>query len=759
MTLPSPARPGFRHLHAAHHLLGLAVLLAVPAAAAEDKVSFQDHVRPIFEAACNNCHNPDKKKGGLDLTSYAALMAGGSSGEIAVAGDPAGSRLYACVTKAAEPFMPPQGDGLAAPDLDILKRWIEGGLLDTRDGVARKAKKPAFSAQLAEVTLGKPDGPPPMPENLLLEPVITTRRAAATAALASSPWAPVVAISGQRQVLLYNTDTLELAGVLPFTDGAIESLTFSRNGRLVVAGTGIGGKSGKVVAWEVTTGKTAFEVGEERDTVLAADLSADQSVVALGGPSRRVKLYGTADGALIKDIKKHTDWVTALQFSPDGVLLATGDRAGGLHVWEGRTGNEYFALPGHTGAITAVSWRADSNILASASEDGTIRLWEMNEGKEVKKWNAHGGGVQSVAFTHDGRLVSCGRDRHVKVWNQEGAQAAAQNQFSDLTLAACFSHDGARFIVGDWSGRISVWNSQDAAALGDMSAAPPSIEQRLARLLPERDQAREAAATAAAALASLQEKQQAAQSAMAAARTRLASFEQKAQALAPSLAAARTAAESLLARLAEPSPAAADPAAAAAAATTSTETPPPADTVPPAAGDNPASSSAIAAAATDAAELRAVARSARDSVAPLHDSLAAAAASFQQTIPTHLTEQRQLAAAKEAEAAEAGTQIAAATESHQAAVATLARLDQAVARWEAARINTLVFRKKGELFALTSKLEELTASLASLEGGADTPPESIASLRNEKEALETRAATLQQEIDTETARYQAAQPQ
>lgn len=750
MPMPSPARLGSRHFHTAHHLLRLAVLLAVPAAA-EDKVSFQDHVRPIFEAACNNCHNPDKKKGGLDLTSYAALMAGGSSGEIAVAGDPAGSRLYACVTKAAEPFMPPQGDGLAAPDLDILKRWIEGGLLDTRDGVARKAKKPAFSAQLAEVTLGKPDGPPPMPENLLLEPVVTTRRAAATAALASSPWAPVVAISGQRQVLLYNTDTLELAGVLPFTDGAIESLTFSRNGRLVVAGTGIGGKSGKVVAWEVTTGKTAFEVGEERDTVLAADLSADQSVVALGGPSRRVKLYGTADGALIKDIKKHTDWVTALQFSPDGVLLATGDRAGGLHVWEGRTGNEYFALPGHTGAITAVSWRADSNILASASEDGTIRLWEMNEGKEVKKWNAHGGGVQSVAFTHDGRLVSCGRDRHVKVWNQEGAQAAAQNQFSDLTLATCFSHDGARFIVGDWSGRISVWNSQDAAALGDMSAAPPSIEQRLARLLPERDQAREAAATAAAALAALQEKQQAAQAAMAAARTRLASFDEKSRALAPSLAAARAAAESLLSRLAEPPPAAAD--APPAPTETSPDTAPPANAVPAATAD------IAATAATAAAELRAVARSARDSVAPLRDSLAAAAASFQQTIPTNLTEQRQLAAAKEAEAAEAGSQIAAATESHQAAVAALTRLDQAVARWEAARINTLVFRKKGELFALTSKLEELSASLASLEGGADTPPESIASLRNEKEALETRAATLQQEIDTETARYQAAQPQ
>jgi chaperonin cofactor prefoldin len=699
--------------------------------AAQEKITFQDHVRPIFESACNSCHNPDKKKGGLDLSSYAAMMAGGSSGEIAASGDAAGSRLYACVTKAAEPFMPPQGDGLAAPQLDIIKRWIEGGLLDTPDGVARKAKKPAFSAQVAGASLGKPDGPPPMPENLLLEPVVTTRRASATAALAASPWAPLVALSGQRQVLLYNTDTLELAGVLPFADGSVESLIFSRDGRLVVAGTGIGGKSGKVVAWEVTTGKKAFEVGEERDTVLAADLSADQSIVALGGPSRRVKLYATADGALIKDLKKHTDWVTALQFSPDGVLLATGDRAGGLQVWEGRSGNEYFTLPGHTAAITAVSWRADGNILASASEDGTVRLWEMNEGKEVKKWNAHGGGVQSLAFAQDGRLVSCGRDQHVKVWNQEGAQAAAQNKFSDLTLAACFSHDGARFIAGDWSGRISVWNTADAAAVGDMSAAPPSIDQRLAVLAPERDQARASAAAAAAAMAAMQAKESAARAAMESARQTVTTFQDRSRQLEHSLSAAKAAAETLLARLAAPTP----------------EPPPAAD----AAMD-------LNAAAAMAADLQSLTTSARTSLGPMGVNLGDLAQAFAGTVPGQLAETRQRATAMEAEMSDAQQQAATAVKTHEAATSALQQHEQAVARWEAAKINTQVFHKKGDLFALTATLEDLTATLAALEGQADSQPDRVAELQKEKAALEAQAASLQAAIDAETARYLSALP-
>lgn len=713
-------------------LTALAGAGVAASAAGQEKVSYQDHVRPIFEAACNNCHNPDKKKGGLDLTSYAAMMAGGSSGEVAASGDPSGSRLYACVTKAAEPFMPPQGDGLTAPQLEVLKRWIEGGLLDTPSGVARKAKKPAFSAQLAEVPIGKPEGPPPMPENLLLEPVVTTRRAAATAALAASPWAPLVAISGQRQVLLYNTETLELAGVLPFSDGAIESLEFSRNGRLVVAGTGIGGKSGKVVAWDVPSGKKAFEVGDERDTVLAADLSADQSIVALGGPSRRVKLYATADGELIKDIKKHTDWVTAVQFSPDGVLLATGDRAGGLQVWEGRSGNEYFTLPGHTGGITAVSWRADGNILASASEDGTVRLWEMNEGKEVKKWNAHGGGVLSLQFAQDGRLVSCGRDRHVRVWNQDGGQAADQADFSDLTLAACFSHDAGRFVVGDWSGRISVWNTQDAKVIGDMSAAPPSIDQRIAALTPERDKARAAVDAAAATLAATRQREADARAAMESAQQTLAAFQEKLPALGQSLANARTAAEAVLTKLSSPS----------------SEIPP---TPPPSIPD-------LDAAVAEARHWQDITGAARRALEPVPAPLADQARTFASAIPETLEATRAQMAAMAAAMTEAQTQAAEAAKTHEAAAAAARQQEAAVARWEAAKVNTVVFQKKGELFAITTQLEDAKTALAAAEGQVDTQKDTVAALRATVVDLETKAAAVQQVIDAESARFHSLLP-
>ena len=217
------------------------------------------------------------------------------------------------------------------------------------------AVKPKTEIGLTSIVRGRPAVPPmptkPWPREILVK----TPRANAITALATSPWAPLIALGSQRQVLLYNSDTLELLGVLPFPEGVPQVLRFSRNGSLLLAGGGHGARAGKVVVWSVANGERVTEAGDETDSVLAADISADQSQIALGGPSKVVRIYATKDGKMLREIRKHTDWITALEFSPDGVLLATADRGGGLFVWETNTGREFFALRGHTASITDLS--------------------------------------------------------------------------------------------------------------------------------------------------------------------------------------------------------------------------------------------------------------------------------------------------------------------------------------------------------------------------------------------------------------------
>ena len=262
--------------------LCLSIIATASTMRADDKITYNDHVLPIFRNACLNCHNPDKKKAGLDLSTYQAALQGSENGKVVQSGNAGASLLFKCVKQTEEPKMPPKGDKLTDQDLGIIEKWIAGQLLETATGKAIAAA--ANNVQAAVVSLTKPEGSPPMPGELPLEPVVRTRIADALTALAVSPWAPLVAIGGQKQIALYNTDTLELLGVLPFPEGFPEIIKFSRNGQLLMTGGGLGGKSGRVALWDIKTGERIGSIGNEVDQVLAADLSADQQFVALGGP-------------------------------------------------------------------------------------------------------------------------------------------------------------------------------------------------------------------------------------------------------------------------------------------------------------------------------------------------------------------------------------------------------------------------------------------------------------------------------------------
>jgi len=518
----------------------LLVLGASMAASAEDaapaKVTYDDHVKPIFREHCFSCHNQDTKKSDLSVASYSALIAGGASGSVVEPGDPDNSRIYALVSHADEPKMPPNQDKLPQAKLDTIKAWIVGGALENNGSVAKMKKGPAVNLNVA-AGAGKPEGPPPMPEKLSRQPVVYTPRAAAITALAASPWAPLVAVGGQKQISLYNSDTAQLLTVLPFPEGIPHVLKFSRSGALLLAGGGVGAKNGNVVVYDVKTGARVFEVGEELDLVLAADINEDHSRIALGGPGRVVRIYSTADGALLHEIRKHTEWIYALEFSPDGVLLATADRNGGLFVWEAETAREFQNLAGHKAGVTDVSWRIDSNVLASASEDGTIKLWEMEGGKEIKNIAAHGGGVSSLEMAKDGKLVSTGRDRLTKLWDAAGAAIRDLPAFNDIATEVAFTHDAARVVAGDWLGEVRLSEAADGKLLAALPANPPTLEMLLqsqtAAAAAAAEAAQKSAAELAAAEAALAEKSKAHQAA--------AQIAAAAQALLQSLAAEKAA--------------------------------------------------------------------------------------------------------------------------------------------------------------------------------------------------------------------------
>lgn len=471
--------------------LAILICLAVPLAAQEksakpkdpkDIVTYKDHVSPLLRKHCGNCHNPDKATSDFDVMTYQTLMAGGSSGEAVMPGSSDQSRLYKAIAHLEEPFMPPKSPKIPEADLAVIKKWIDLGAPETSVSAAKNATR-KVELDLASVSIGKPEGAPPMPKKLPELSLPPTKRAHPVTALAASPWAPLVAVAGHERILLYNTDDLQWIGSLPFPDQIPHVLKFSRNGKLLLAAGGRGADVGKVVLFDVASGKRLTEIGDESDSVLAADISPNQKWVALGGSAKVVKIFSTETGELKHTIKKHTDWVTAIEYSPNGEMLASGDRNGGVYVWEAETGSILFTLGDHKDMITDMSWRADSQMLATASEDGRVILWYAEDGFPTRTLNATAGGVPvrapiargkpagvlSVAYARNGLLATLGRDNSARLWRADGGQLAKLDGFKDTPWRVVFSYDGERVIAGDFTGELFVWSVKEKTLIGKLT--------------------------------------------------------------------------------------------------------------------------------------------------------------------------------------------------------------------------------------------------------------------------------------------------
>lgn len=120
--------------------------------AAPQTVDFSAQIRPIISGKCFSCHGADeggrKAKLRLDLREEAVKERKGG-GHAIVPGDAAKSLVYQrIITKDTDDLMPPVKGGhpLTAPEIELIKRWIEEGAAYTGHWAFEKPARPATPA-------------------------------------------------------------------------------------------------------------------------------------------------------------------------------------------------------------------------------------------------------------------------------------------------------------------------------------------------------------------------------------------------------------------------------------------------------------------------------------------------------------------------------------------------------------------------------------------------------------------------------------
>ena len=127
-------------------LLSLLLLPLSTALALDDQAFFEKKVRPLLIEHCQECHGPEKHKGGLRLDHREGWQKGGDSGPALVAGDVNTSLLIKAVSYTDRDLKMPPKQKLDDATVEVLKQWIATGAYDPRTLASASTAKPSPAA-------------------------------------------------------------------------------------------------------------------------------------------------------------------------------------------------------------------------------------------------------------------------------------------------------------------------------------------------------------------------------------------------------------------------------------------------------------------------------------------------------------------------------------------------------------------------------------------------------------------------------------
>jgi cytochrome c/WD40 domain-containing protein len=432
----------------------IALALAIPRLAAADPSYLRD-VRPILDRNCTSCHQPASKQSELDLTTYAAFRAGGRRGPAFVSGSPDQSLVIQFMTAALTPPMPFGQPPLDANDVSIIREWIRSGAKDD----------------------SPPEAAPSEPAVYHQPPVIT--------ALRFSPDGAMLAVSGNREVLLHRADGSGLARRLPGNADRILSIAFSADGNLMIAGGGTPARFGEIQFWNPREG-TLLRVAETtNDTVFGASLSPDASRAAVGCADNTVRVFDTATGKELYKISTHENWVLGTTFGIDSKRLVSVGRDRAAKLIDAAAGQFLENVNQMHGELAAVARRPTADEIVVGGEDRIPYMYRMDrphnmkvgeDASLIRQLAAQDGAIFALDWSRDGKRVAvAGAGPGVNIYDADtGSLVASCKGHSAGIYAIAFSPDSARLATGGFDGQVRLYRANDCTL--ETSFVPVPLE-------------------------------------------------------------------------------------------------------------------------------------------------------------------------------------------------------------------------------------------------------------------------------------------
>ncbi|MCM3872249.1 MAG: WD40 repeat domain-containing protein [Pyrinomonadaceae bacterium] len=289
----------------------------------------------------------------------------------------------------------------------------------------------------------------------------------------------VIKIIGISEVKIFDVDTGKVTNTLKDV-GAVNTLAFSPNGRVLLVGGVLPGNKREVAGimiFDFQTGKvnTLSSGGDYTEAVDSLVFSRNSSLLAFrSGPatvklldtqSARVKQTWDADSvgdAVERPASRYllsVSRVLAVAFSADGTTVAGETDRGEIKLWDHRTGEvkQQLRIEQDDPSLVAVSM--DGKSFAEISQ-GTLLFWNANSDKKTIVPLPGPHTVAALALSADGRMFALGSGTEVVLLSPTGEVAKKLSGPEGLVNRLTFSQDGSMLAGAEEDGTINIWKLQ-----------------------------------------------------------------------------------------------------------------------------------------------------------------------------------------------------------------------------------------------------------------------------------------------------------
>ncbi len=403
----------------------------------------------VLKTECFGCHNEEKKKGGLILTSRELLLKGNKDGPVVTSGKPDESRLIEALSADADPHMPPKKQ-LTATQIKIMRNWIRGGLVwnakaladDEANVVPVKlaALPPSYQPVMAlalspdgkRLAVGRGGSIVVHDASQTNFPVVAQFEAHrdAVQALAWSPDGHSLASGAFQRLVLWDAESFKperewTNGVT----GRITAIKFSPNGSKLALADGVAGQSGSLRLIDTAENKITASWRAHSDTIFDLDFSLDGTQLVTASGDKLIKVWELASKKELARLEGHTAQVLGVAFNTNATQVVSGGVDKEIKVWDIKTREKIISLGSHSARVTALAWPGEGNVIVAATDGGDVSSYsnlkahtgeQSSSGGDEKKIGDANETVLSLATTPDARIIFAGsHDGVVHVWNRE----------------------------------------------------------------------------------------------------------------------------------------------------------------------------------------------------------------------------------------------------------------------------------------------------------------------------------------------------